>query len=81
MQKHIELPVGTVLSLCSNFAGIGVEIKIIWKNRLNTGGNMDIKFELSFTEAMQAVLDGKFVQGRTFCLERLSCCKRWNCDD
>ena len=26
---------------------------------------MDIKFELSFTEAMQAVLDGKFVQGRS----------------
>lgn len=30
-KKHIELPVGTVLSLCSNFAGIGVEIKIIGK--------------------------------------------------
>lgn len=27
---------------------------------------MDIKFELSFTEAMQAVLDGKFVQGEYF---------------
>ena len=27
---------------------------------------MDIKFELSFTEAMQAVLDGKFVQGEHF---------------
>lgn len=30
-KKHCELPIGTVLTLCSNFAGIGVEIKIIGK--------------------------------------------------
>ena len=30
-KKHIELPVGTTLILCSNFSGIGVEIKITGK--------------------------------------------------
>ena len=27
---------------------------------------MDTKFELTFTEAMKAVLDGKFIQGENF---------------
>jgi len=30
-KKHCELPIGTVLTLCSNFVGIGVEISIIGK--------------------------------------------------
>ena len=30
-KKHCELPIGTVLALCSNFVGIGVEISIIGK--------------------------------------------------
>lgn len=31
VKKHIELPIGTTLILCSNFADIGVEIKVIGK--------------------------------------------------
>ena len=30
-KKHIELPVGTVLLLCSNLVDIGAEIKIVGK--------------------------------------------------
>lgn len=29
--EDCELPIGTVLALCSNFVGIGVEISIIGK--------------------------------------------------